>query len=122
MTRSHRVTVRGKLLNLNSRDHHMPRAAAIKAWRQDAYWEAKAARLPHLERCSIVVTPFQARSVLADCGNHILSAKSVIDGLVDAGVLDSDDGEHVTSLTMLAPKRAESAVDRVEIELIEAAS
>ncbi len=119
--KTHAFTVRGKLVSLNAErsTHFMPRSEAIRQWRTDAYWEAKAARLPHLERCSVVVQPFQRRSVLQDAGNCYPVVKSIIDGLCDAEVLDGDDGRYVTAITMLAPKRAtHSTCDQVSIELV----
>jgi crossover junction endodeoxyribonuclease RusA len=122
--KAHRISVKGKLLSTNAERklHHMPRSEATKQWRSDAYFEAKAAHLPKLERVSIIVSPFQHRSVLQDAGNCAPVAKAVIDGLVDAGVLVDDDPEHVVSITFLAPKRVEgTGTDWVTIELIEAA-
>ena len=119
--KTHLFSVRGKLVSLNAErsTHFMLRSQATKQWRSDAYFEAKAARLPHIDRCSVIVQPYQHRSVLQDCGNCYPVAKACIDGLVDAGVLDGDDGEHVTSLTMLAPRRTTTTTcDVVSIELV----
>jgi crossover junction endodeoxyribonuclease RusA len=123
--KSHHLSVRGQLISLNfeRKMHHMTRADAVRQWRTDAGWEAKAARLPHLERISIVAQPFQRRAVLGDAGNHLPSVKAIIDGLVDVGVLDDDGPDHVTALTLLAPRRAtHSTCDAVSLELVEAAS
>lgn len=72
-----------------------------------ARWAAKVAaldaKLPHLERVRIVVRPYQARGPLADVGAHTPPAKAAIDGLRDAGVLDDDTPEYVTSIEMLPP-------------------
>jgi hypothetical protein len=123
--KSHRVTVYGNLMSLNGerKVHRMTRAEAVRQWRVDAGWSAKAAHLPHLERVSIVAQPFQRFHVLADAGNHLPSIKAAIDGLVDVGVLDGDDGKHVTSLTLMAPIRAAGArSDWLTLELIEMAA
>jgi crossover junction endodeoxyribonuclease RusA len=119
--KSHNLTVRGQLISLNfeRKMHHQTRADAVKQWRTDAYWEAKAARLPHLDRVSIVAQPFQHAHVLGDAGNHLPSVKACIDGLVDVGVLDDDGPEIVTALTMLAPRRTTStSCDLVSLELV----
>jgi crossover junction endodeoxyribonuclease RusA len=119
----HAFTVRGKLISLNAErsTHFMPRSEAIRQWRTDSYWEAKAAGLPHLDRVSVIVQPVQHRSVLQDAGNCYPVAKACIDGLCDAGVLDGDDGQYVTALTMLAPKRATNGTDYITIELVQVA-
>jgi crossover junction endodeoxyribonuclease RusA len=119
--KTHTFSVRGKLTSLNSErsTHFMPRSEATKQWRTDAYWEAKRAGLPHLDRVSVIVQPYQHRSVLQDCGNCYPVVKAILDGLVDAKVLDDDDGDHVTALTMLAPKRTTStSCDLVSLELV----
>jgi hypothetical protein len=123
--RTHRFTVRGKLVSLNHerKIHHMARAEAVKQWRTDAFFEAKAAHLPHLEKVSIIGSPFQHGNRLGDAGNHLPALKAAIDGLVDAGVLDGDGPDHVTALTMMAPQRTTSSpTDCMVIELIPAAS
>lgn len=123
--KTHAFTVRGKLVSLNAErsTHFMPRSEAIRQWRTDAFWEAKRANLPHLDRCSIIVQPFQHRSVLQDAGNCYPVAKACIDALCDAGVLDDDGPDHVSAVTLLAPRRAtHSTCDVVSIELIEVAS
>ena len=40
---------------------------------------------------------------MADTGGHFPVAKSCIDGLIDAGVIEDDGPEVVTSLTFKAP-------------------
>ena len=123
MKKSHRLSVRGELLSLN-RERKMDkflRANAVKRWRSDAFWELKAARIPHLDRVIVIVQPYQSKHVLADCGAHLPAAKAVIDALADAHVLDDDGPETVVSLTMLAPRRTEASLDRLEVELIESA-
>lgn len=122
--KSHTLTVHGALLSINTerRTHPMARASAVKQWRTDAAWSARAARLPSLGRVSIVAQPYQHSSVLGDAGNHLPSIKAVIDGLVDVGVLTGDGPDCVASLTMMAPKRTKSKVDHVDLELVEVAA
>jgi hypothetical protein len=123
--KSHVFSVHGKILSSNA-EHKLtvfPRSEAIRQWRQDAFWEAKRAGLPHVDRCSVIVQPYQHRGVLMDAGNAWPTAKAVIDGCVDAGVLTGDDPSHVSSVTLLAPRRVEgSGVDWVAVELIEVPS
>jgi len=121
--KAHRFSVRGKLLSINGERklHHQRRAEWVSEWRTDAGWEIKAARIPHLERVSIVAQPFQHKSVLQDAGNCLPTVKACVDALVDVGVLDGDGPDHVTALTLLAPRRIEgTGADYVTIELVEA--
>jgi crossover junction endodeoxyribonuclease RusA len=119
--KTHSFSVRGKLISLNAErsTHFMPRSEATRQWRADAYWEAKRAKLPHLDHCSVIVQPYQHRSVLQDAGNCYPVVKACLDGLVDANVLDDDGPEHVTAITLLAPRRAtSSSCDLVSLELV----
>jgi hypothetical protein len=119
--RTHTFSVRGKLTSLNSErsTHFTQRSEATRQWRTDAYWEIKRANLPHLDRVSIIVQPYQRRSVLQDAGNCYPVVKAIVDGLVDAKVLDDDGPEIVTALTLLAPKRTTtSTCDLVSLELV----
>jgi crossover junction endodeoxyribonuclease RusA len=121
--KSHLLTVRGKLLSINAerKVHALRRADYVREWRDSAGWEAKAARLPHFERVSIIAQPVQHHARLADAGNHLPSVKAIVDGLVDVGVLDGDGPEHVSALTLLAPVKVEgSGPDWITVELVEA--
>jgi hypothetical protein len=125
MTRHHLLSVKGKLLSINAerKVHALRRADIVRQWREDAFWEAQAARLPHFERCSIIAMPYQHHDRLADAGNHLPAVKGVVDGLIDAGVLDDDGPEHVTALTLMAPQRVSgNGADYIILELIEGAA
>jgi hypothetical protein len=62
--------------------------------------------------------PFQAKGRLADAGAHFPSAKAVLDGIVDAGILEDDDGRYVLELRMIAPiRQAKGKGDELEITL-----
>lgn len=84
-------------LNSNDRRHWRSRAAATRAWRAAAGWEAKAARLPMLARVHAFADV--RASVLTrrrDPGNWYPTAKACIDGIVAAGrLLPDDDHEHL---------------------------
>lgn len=123
--KTHRFTVRGDLLSINRERslHKMARAETVKVWRIAGRFEAQAARIPRLGAVSIIAKPFQHKSVLGDAGNHLPSIKAIVDGLVDAGVLEGDGPEYVRSLTLMAPQRTQScASDYVTLELVEAVS
>lgn len=117
--KSYRFSVRGRLLSINQerKVHLQRRAEFVRQWRTDAGWEIRRARVPHLERVSIVAHVYQHAARLGDAGNHLPTIKAIVDALIDVGVLDDDGPDQVASLTLIAPKRTE-LVDRVEIELI----
>lgn len=80
-----------QLLNANQRLHHMAKHRITKQLRHDAYNLALYARIPRLERARIdcYYEPPDRRT--RDAANWHDTAKPLVDGLVDAGVLDDDD-------------------------------
>jgi len=91
----------------------------VADWRRDAFWIAMAARVPHLERCALTFDILQARGRLADTGAHEPPAKALLDGLVDAGVIDDDSGRQVATITFRAPQRSPDAIDRIIVTISE---
>lgn len=81
--------------SLNSRGSHYARAAKVKAWRNAAYWLARAERIPACERIRVglVYTPKVSRR--RDPDNLVGLLKPCVDGLVDAGVVPDDTAEQV---------------------------
>lgn len=80
-----------KLLNANQRLHHMAKYRITKQLRGDAFKLAKAMRIPRLERARIDCTYEPPNRRTRDAANWHDTAKPLVDGLVDAGVLDDDD-------------------------------
>lgn len=100
-----------KLLNSNQRMHHKPKAkltAAIRDAAMEAVSESPALMAalaaakpgPLFERAHIlgILRPATARR--ADPANWYPSFKAAVDGIVDAGLLDDDDHEHVVGPDM----------------------
>jgi hypothetical protein len=81
------------------------RRRAMKEWRDWACWEATARHLPPITGLVDIsaVHLRESRVGMPDVGAMFLVAKAVIDGLVDAKVLPSDDPGVVNSLTLEAP-------------------
>jgi crossover junction endodeoxyribonuclease RusA len=80
-------------------------AAHTRTVRERWHWLAKAAKVPHLDSVSIVVEPLaRTRASLQDAAGCAAEAKAAIDGIVDAGVLDDDSGQFVTSIEFLPMK------------------
>lgn len=100
-----------KLLNANQRMHHKPKAkltaaireAAVEAVAGDrALMDALAAAKPGplFERVHILGIFRPATARRADPANWYPSFKAAVDGLVDAGLLEDDDHEHVAGPDM----------------------
>ena len=100
-------------LNSNDRLHRMASAARTKQWRAAAATTAWASpywfdfEVP----VHIVCTIHKTRAGRWDAGNLYPTAKAIVDGLVDAGVIPDDSNEWVTGPDMRAgEKRAEPCV------------
>ena len=102
------LTIVGQLWTTNAErnKHWSARATLTKQWRQDTFYAAKAAQIPNLGRAIITATPKQAKGRLADTGSHYGPVKACIDGLVDAGILDDDTGEHIPTVISHAAVRS----------------
>ncbi|MFG3340568.1 hypothetical protein [Glycomyces sp. NPDC048151] len=96
-------------VSANDRSHWQSKARLVKIWREAGALHARAAKLPHIDT-PVHITGWVCRTDTrrADAHNRILTVKAVIDGLVDAGILDDDNDKHVTAVTM----RAGEPVDR----------
>ena len=82
----------------NNERGHWSKNAPAKRWvRSLAMLEARRQRIPHFDRVRIVAyVSYPPRVKVADPGNAAPMFKAIIDGCVDAGVLDDDDATRVT--------------------------
>ena len=81
------------------------RAGRVKWWREEFAMLANECGAPHLRIVDIIAEPVQRLGKLADAGGHLPVVKAAVDGLVDAGVLEEDDGRFVRSLKMMCARR-----------------
>lgn len=99
--------------NAQRRMHYRTWGPLMSIARSSAYIMAKQAKIPKLTRVHIHIFPGQARGVLADPGNHYPMAKAVIDGLVDASIIEDDNGASVSCVSLYAPARTKQPQLRV---------
>ncbi|HWB35564.1 MAG TPA: hypothetical protein VHA75_06015 [Rugosimonospora sp.] len=83
-------------LNANHRHDRRGRAAVVRAWRDAANVHARAARVPLLGRAHITITIRFADKRRRDVHNLYPTAKALVDGVVDAGVLPDDSDQYLT--------------------------
>lgn len=103
-------------INLNQRLHWAQRAKLTKAWRTMAHIQARQQRLPKkLGRVSIVATVHKATARKYDVHNLIPTAKAVIDGLVDYGLIVDDSNEFLVGPDMRA---GDKGTPRIELLII----
>ena len=95
-------------LNSNQRLHRLVHAKRTAAWRAAG---KAAAEVPFDVPVRIVCTVHKTRAGRWDAGNLYPTAKAIVDGLVDAGVIPDDSNEYVIGPDMRAgEKRAEPCV------------
>jgi crossover junction endodeoxyribonuclease RusA len=92
-------------VNAARRVHHHTRAAHDREWRGVFHLLALEAKVPHMAAITVTVDQeLRNRAHVPDvCFGCAPSVKASIDGLVDAGVIDDDDPEHLWSLTFNRP-------------------
>lgn len=83
-------------LSLNDRGHWRGRARVIRSVRQEAAWRVRAAEIPHCDRIHVQFVYVPRDSRRRDPENLIATQKALIDGLVEAGVVDDDTPRYVT--------------------------
>jgi len=81
----------GGWLTANARLHHLARSRRTKVLRRLGYLLGRQNRCPHLQRAHLVLVFHFATARRRDAGNLAPTAKALVDGLVDAGLLEDDD-------------------------------
>jgi hypothetical protein len=82
------------LLNANHRRHFRVKARMVKAWRRAAAGEAgMLPPMPTPVHVTVIVHRHNRASY--DAGNYAPTAKAVLDGIVDAGVIPDDSNTYV---------------------------
>lgn len=88
--------------NHERRMHHYERARRVRDYRLMFALLAGQARIPRLERVTVTAQPLStSRRSRPDVAACYPPVKAAIDGIVDAGVLDDDDDEHLLAVTFL---------------------
>lgn len=98
---------------LSANDRRDPRRAAsdIKSWREAGCVYARQAHLPRgLTAVHVIARCHRTIKRRSDVGNLYPTAKAVVDGLVDAGLVADDDNRHVLGPDM-RPGRVVSLKD-----------
>ena len=106
-------------INANERTHWASKARRTKYWRTKAAWLAERARVPHLDRAHVTVTVHKTTNRRYDPANLAPTAKAIVDGLVDAGVLDDDDKTRLVGPDMRAGEKRDVRQLVVTIEPLE---
>jgi len=83
-------------LNANDRGAWRQHNAKIRSWRESAKQCAQAAKLPKLQRAHVVATFSFQTAQRRDIHNWGPTAKAIMDGLIDYGLLPDDSTAYLT--------------------------
>ena len=107
-------------LNSNQRLHRMVSAARIRTWRHETHMAAAEddTWAPFDGPVHIVCTVHKTRAGRWDAGNLYPTAKAIVDGLVDAGVIPDDSNDWVVGPDMRAGEKRPEACVVVEVRAV----
>lgn len=91
---------RQNVLNANQRLHHQAQAKIVKILRHAGYINARAQNLPTFTSANFLVHVAYPDRRKRDVLNLYPTAKAIIDGMVDAGVLADDNDDFLTGPDM----------------------
>ena len=107
-------------LNSNQRLHWAEKARRTRAWRDAAHAavlsQHKGARFDVPVR--ITMTIHKTRAGRYDVANYGVTAKAIVDGLVDSGLLEDDDNTRVVGPDMRAGEKRPEPCVVVRVEAI----
>jgi len=104
-------------INSNHRTHRMEVAKRTRLWR-DATYAAALDQAVFYVPVRITATVHKTRNGVWDAGNLYPTAKAIVDGLVDAGVLRDDSNRYVIGPDMRAGDKRDTACVVIRIEAI----
>lgn len=108
-------------INSNQRLHRMELARRTKCWRDRTVVSVFAGdSLPRFDGpVHIVATVHKTRAGRWDAGNLYPTAKAIVDGLVDAGVIFDDSNEYVLGPDLRAGEKRAAACVVLSVTAIE---
>ena len=111
---SFQVFVPGQIWTINRERnlHHMQRHEMVSELRKTARiltlqeMRREGGRWSFTGPVTVEFLPYQKPGVIADTANHLPPCKAVLDGLVDAGLIQDDTPEFVISQTFYPPVKS----------------
>lgn len=80
----------GRPLLSNDTRHRQVLAREKRKWREAGCWMARAAKIPKLGPVQVAAWGVYPTRTMPDVGGITPSVKAVLDGIVDAGILEDD--------------------------------
>lgn len=111
-----------QMLSANDRLHWTVRNTRTRIWRQAAYIHALRAKRgirtvwpwPHARIVMTIAWPDDRRR---DVGNYQLTAKAIVDGIVDAGILRDDSDKYLTGPDLRRGPRRDGPAPLVVVDI-----
>lgn len=92
-------------ISSNHREHWAVRARKTKLWRNLGYFTARQHKLAHYEKVRIVAYIHKTTARRYDAHNLTPTMKAIIDGLVQANLIDDDNNKHLVGPDMRAGEK-----------------
>lgn len=97
------IPMAAEWISSNAREHWAPRNRKTRAWRSASMLVARSSGVTFDVPVDLEVVVHKRRTAGRwDPHNLMPTAKAVIDGLVDAGLLEDDDTKHIRSTSIRA--------------------
>lgn len=104
-------------LNAERKLHWSARKAVAAYWRSNTESAVRMAGIPPMGRVHVVVYFHKATNRMYDVSNLLPVAKSCVDGMVDAGIIEDDNNHFLIGPDMRAGTK--SSTPHVVIEIID---
>ncbi len=106
-----------KLISSNQRLHHMARHRLTRDWRLATLQYARAGKLRKLHRAQITITIGFPTKHHRDINNYQPTAKAIIDGLVDYGLLPDDNDVYLIGPDLRRGEQVSTSVPRLTVDI-----
>lgn len=110
----------GLVLSANDRGHWAKRHRWTKEIRDTAFWFARQAKLGPYEAITVTAVIHPPDNRRRDAHNLLPTVKAAVDGLVDAGVIEDDNDDHLHSLTLTRGEMRKRGIWVIDLQVSEA--
>ncbi|WGH93855.1 hypothetical protein QDX21_03390 [Auritidibacter ignavus] len=92
-------------VNTNHREHWAVRNRKTQEWRTATSWVARSSKIGPYQHISVTAHVHKTTNRAYDAHNLLPTAKAMVDGLVDAGVIPDDNNTYLTGPDMRHGKK-----------------
>lgn len=109
------------LINANHRHHWAAKAKLTRAWREVTAAQYRKSAIPPMDTAHVTITIGFGDNRRRDIGNLQPTAKAIVDGLIDGGLMADDDDAHLTGPDLRRGPKVDGRVPVITVELRETA-